>query len=89
MKMMRMGLEGSAEVDTYDFADKTVSRQLHAEGVTLANSGFVPPPVPIDVLFLLRKFAGIFLIAANMKAKLPLREIAAPFLRDAQSSAAV
>ncbi len=58
--------------DIYDFADTSLSQSMQAEGVKLAESGFIPPPTPIDVLFVQRKLAGVFLIAANLKAQVPL-----------------
>jgi len=59
----------------YDFSDQTLSRKMTDEGMALAESGFVPPPVPMDVLFIQRKLAGVFLIATNLKAKVPLRRL--------------
>lgn len=63
----------SAEV--YDFADLTLSREMQAQGMALAEAGYVPPPVPMDVLFLQRKVGGMFLLASRLGARLPVREI--------------
>ncbi|MCK0120702.1 AarF/ABC1/UbiB kinase family protein [Loktanella sp. F6476L] len=63
-----------------DFADSTLSRKMQAEGMKLAEDGFVPPPLPIDVLFLQRKFAGMFLLAARLKAVVDVRSLIAPYL---------
>ncbi|UWQ99475.1 AarF/ABC1/UbiB kinase family protein [Rhodobacteraceae bacterium S2214] len=63
-----------------DFADTTLSRKMQAEGMKLAEDGFVPPPLPIDVLFLQRKFAGMFLLAARLKAVVDVRSLIAPYL---------
>ena len=63
-----------------DFADTTLSRKMQAEGMKLAEDGFVPPPLPIDVLFLQRKFAGMFLLAARLKAVVDVRSLIAPHL---------
>jgi predicted unusual protein kinase regulating ubiquinone biosynthesis (AarF/ABC1/UbiB family) len=75
MKMMRLVFLAINDQTDYDFSDHSLTRQMNAEGIALAESGFVPPPVPIDVLFIQRKLAGVFLIAANLKAQLPLRDI--------------
>ena len=75
--MMRLVFAAINDQRDYDFSDQTLTRQMNAEGVALAESGFVPPPVPIDVLFIQRKLAGVFLIAANLKARLPLRDLIA------------
>lgn len=74
-RMMTLVFQAIETQTRYDFADQTLTRQMNAEGVALAEAGFVPPPVPIDVLFVQRKLAGVFLIAANLKAQLPLKQI--------------
>jgi predicted unusual protein kinase regulating ubiquinone biosynthesis (AarF/ABC1/UbiB family) len=55
--------------DVFDFADTRLSQQLQSEGMALAQDGFVPPPLPMDALFLQRKFAGMFLLAARLRAQ--------------------
>ena len=59
----------------FDFADTSLSRRMQQEGEALAHDGFVPPVVPIDVLYLQRKIAGMFLLGARLRAKLPVAEI--------------
>ena len=61
--------------EPYDFADQRLTQQMNAAGIKLAESGFVPPPVPMDVLFIQRKLAGIFLIATNLGAKVDLGQL--------------
>lgn len=56
----------------FDFADTDLSRRLQAEGMALAGDGFVPPPLPMDVLYLQRKFGGLFLLANRLKARVPV-----------------
>lgn len=53
----------------YDFTDTALSRHLQGEGMALAQDGFIPPPLPMDALFLQRKFAGMFLLAARLRAR--------------------
>ncbi len=60
--------------ETFDFADRTLSNQLTKDSAALAQSGYGPPLVPIDTLYLQRKFGGMFLLANRLKARLPLRE---------------
>ena len=79
--MMGTVFEAVRTMDIYDFADPTLTRHLNAEGIKLAKSGFVPPTVPTDVLFIQRKLAGVFLIAANLKARVNLKEILLSQLR--------
>ncbi|MEO0937780.1 MAG: AarF/ABC1/UbiB kinase family protein [Pseudomonadota bacterium] len=73
-RMMGLVFEAIKARETYDFTDQTLSQQMTEEGIALAQSGFVPPPVPMDVLFIQRKLGGVFLIAANLKAALPLEQ---------------
>ncbi len=53
---------------------------MNAAGMALADDGYVPPPLPIDVLYLQRKFGGLFLLGSRLRADLPLREIVEPYL---------
>ena len=79
--MMEMAFAAIRETEVWDFADLTLSRRMQAEGLALAEDGFVPPPVPMDVLYLQRKFGGLFLLASRLGARLPLRELLAPYLQ--------
>ena len=63
------------DVGTFDFSDRKLSNQMNAQGKALADAGYIPPPVPMDALYLQRKFGGIFLLASRLGAKLPLRAI--------------
>jgi hypothetical protein len=59
----------AVRVQVFDFAATDLSQRLQAQGIVLAESGFVPPPLPIDVLYLQRKFGGMFLLAARLGAR--------------------
>lgn len=61
--------------DVYDFGDPTLERQMQVKGQALAEAGFVPEPLPMDTLFLQRKFAGIFLLAARLRAKVRVQDL--------------
>lgn len=61
----------------HDFADRDLPRRIQAEAVALAEGGYVPPPVPMDVLYLQRKFGGLFLLASRLAARVPLRGLIA------------
>ncbi|MFZ3582225.1 ABC1 kinase family protein [Loktanella sp. DJP18] len=56
----------------FDFTDTALSRQLQRDGMALAEDGLVPPPLPIDVLLLQRKFGGIFLLASRLGAQVDI-----------------
>ncbi|KUJ81012.1 ABC1 kinase family protein [Ruegeria profundi] len=65
--------------EEFDFADRSLAEQLHREGVALAEAGYVPPQIPMEILYLQRKFGGMFLLATRLKAKLPLRSLLTKF----------
>ena len=78
--MMDMGVATFAASEVYDFADRTLSRRMQDEGTALVEDGFVPPPVPMDILYIQRKFGGLFLLATRLKARVPIRALFAPYL---------
>lgn len=59
--------------DAFDFADPGLSSAMNAQGRALAEAGYVPPALPMDALYLQRKFGGMFLLGSRLKAKLPVR----------------
>jgi predicted unusual protein kinase regulating ubiquinone biosynthesis (AarF/ABC1/UbiB family) len=69
LDMIRMVFGALTSGSVVDFSDKELSRQMQARGMALAESGFLPPPLPIDVLLLQRKFGGVFLLAARLRAR--------------------
>ena len=58
-----------------DFTDQTLSKQLQAEGIALYKDGFLPPILPIDILLIQRKFAGLFLLGARLGANMDVADI--------------
>lgn len=72
--MMGMVFAALRRPEPFDFAATDLPRRMQAEGLALAEAGFVPPPVPIDVLYLQRKFAGMFLLGARLGARVTLTE---------------
>jgi len=68
IKMIGLVFAALRETPRFDFTDMSLSRQMQAEGMVLAESGFVPPPLPIDVLLVQRKLGGVFLLANRLGA---------------------
>ncbi len=66
--------------DPFDFATTKLSDRLQVDGMALAEAGFVPPPLPMDVLYLQRKFGGIFLLANRLQARVPVRALLESYL---------
>ena len=58
-----------------DFKYLDLHQQLQADGLALLEDGFIPPKLPIDVLLIQRKFAGIFLLATRLEASINLSKI--------------
>lgn len=75
MAMMEMVFSSIRENPLYDFSDNALSEQMNTAGQRLAEDGFVPPPVPMDVLFMQRKFGGMFLLANRLGAQVRLRDL--------------
>ncbi len=73
MDMMDMAFAALRNDGPFDFTDKTLPRAMQDAGMALAEGGFIPPPLPIDVLLLQRKFGGMFLLASQLGAQVDLR----------------
>ena len=66
--------------EPFDFSDRSLSNRLTREGTALAEAGYVPPPLPMDSLYLQRKFGGMFLLADRLGASVPVRDQIEQFL---------
>jgi len=78
LHMMELAFAALRSDAPFDFAATDLPRQMQTEGIALSEMGFVPPEVPMDVLYLQRKFGGMFLLGARLGARLPV----ARMLRD-------
>jgi predicted unusual protein kinase regulating ubiquinone biosynthesis (AarF/ABC1/UbiB family) len=65
-----------------DFADTKLATHLQDAAMALAKDGFLPPPLPIDVILLQRKFGGMFLLAAKLAARVDVVSLLAEHLRE-------
>ncbi|WGH79647.1 ABC1 kinase family protein [Jannaschia ovalis] len=59
--------------EEYDFTGTDLTREMQAQGIALAEAGYVPPPLPMDILYVQRKVGGLFLLASRLGARLPVR----------------
>lgn len=75
LNMIAMAFGALTAVPVFDFAATDLPRRMQAEGMALAEAGFVPPPVPMDVLYMQRKFGGLFLLARRIGARAPVRRL--------------
>lgn len=72
LDMVRYVFAALTSGPVFDFSDTELSRQMQVKGMALADDGFVPPPLPIDTVFLQRKFGGMFLLAARLGAQVDI-----------------
>lgn len=63
----------------FDFAGAGLVDRLREEGAALQAAGFNHTP-PVDLAYIQRKVAGVYLIAARLRAKLSLRPLVAEWL---------
>ena len=75
LSMMREVFMAVTAQDLFDFGDRSLSKTMTEQGMALAESGYVPPPLPMDAVFLQRKFGGMFLLAARLGARLPVAQM--------------
>lgn len=80
--MIRQVFAHLREGSQIDFTKPDLSRRLQAEGIALAEDGFVPPPVPIEVLLLQRKFGGVFLLASRLGTRVDVLGMLEDYLDD-------
>lgn len=80
LDMMSLVFAEMNKADSFDFSGTELSKRLQREGIALAEQGFIPPPLPIDVLFVQRKFGGVFLLASKLRARLDLKTLFAAHL---------
>ncbi len=58
-----------AQARPFDFTRNDLSTRMQTMGMQLAESGFIPPPLPIDILLIQRKLGGMFLLAKRLGAR--------------------
>lgn len=75
VSMIESVMKAVTAPDMYDCADQSLPRRLQAEGISLAEDGFEPPEVPMQVLFVQRKLGGVFSLASRLRARVPIREL--------------
>ena len=64
----------------YDFGDRSLVRNLQQQGIALAEAGFIPPPLPVELLFIQRKLGGVFLLATHLRAQVDVQSLLARYL---------
>ena len=67
--MIEFVFKNMGETRPFDFAADDLSTRMQAMGMALAESGFIPPPLPIVILLVQRKLGGMFLLAKRLGAR--------------------
>ncbi len=80
--MMRLVFEELTAQEKFGFSNKTIVKQLQADGLALIEDGFIPPPLPIELMLLHRKIAGIFLICARLSASVDVVALMRPYVSE-------
>ena len=80
LQMMALVFTAMKDTSPFDFARTELSQRMQREGMELADSGFIPPPVPIDVLLIQRKFGGVFLLASKLEARVDVAGLFARYI---------
>ncbi|MFT6437386.1 MAG: putative unusual protein kinase regulating ubiquinone biosynthesis (AarF/ABC1/UbiB family) [Candidatus Azotimanducaceae bacterium] len=79
LKVMRLVFEALTAQENFEFSDKTIVKQLQADGLALIEDGFIPPPLPIELMLLHRKIAGTFLICSQLSASVDVAALLRPY----------
>ena len=69
----------------FDFGDRRFVASLRDQGLELAADRANWHIPPADILFVQRKISGTALLAARLRARVDMRELVAPYLRDVGS----
>jgi predicted unusual protein kinase regulating ubiquinone biosynthesis (AarF/ABC1/UbiB family) len=84
LRCLRLVFDTLSANEPISFSDQTVAKQLQSDGFILIEDGFSPPPLPIEVVLLQRKFAGIFLICARLSATVDVAALVQPYISNHQ-----
>jgi predicted unusual protein kinase regulating ubiquinone biosynthesis (AarF/ABC1/UbiB family) len=79
LDIMQMAF-GGLSAPVFDFADTTLTQKMQRAGEALARDGFVPPVVPMDMLYVQRKLAGLYLLGVKLEARLPVGQMLRDYL---------
>ncbi|MEL7300345.1 MAG: AarF/ABC1/UbiB kinase family protein [Pseudomonadota bacterium] len=80
LDLILKGMDGVDDDGWFDFGAEKLRRELAQTGMNLAeDQAFLHIP-PMDTLYVQRKLAGMFLLAAKLRARVNLRALFAPWI---------
>lgn len=80
LHMMRLIFTTLTTQEKFEFSDQSIAKQLQSIGFALIEDGFMPPPLPIEVLLLHRKIGGVFLLCARLSASVDVVTLLRAFI---------
>ncbi|MDJ0825390.1 MAG: AarF/ABC1/UbiB kinase family protein [Rhodobacter sp.] len=80
MQMLELAFEPLRAGAVFDFADRRLVTELRDRGMALAAARDFWHIPPADTLFVQRKLAGMYLLAARLGARVPTAPLLAPYL---------
>lgn len=80
MSLFHMACEPLQHEGEYDFARSDLAKRITLAGRELSLKKDYWHTPPVDALFLHRKFAGLYLIAAKLHAKINIKDLIHPYL---------
>lgn len=79
--MVQLACEPLQQNNTFDFANSDLAVRLRDAGTALSMQQQYWHAPPADALFLHRKIAGLYLLAARLKTQVNVRQILQPYLK--------
>ena len=81
LAMIQTVFDALTGVESFDFADRTLSEAMNRQGHGSGRSWICCHRwFPMDILYLQRKFGGMFLLASRLRAVLRVREMLARYV---------
>ena len=75
LSIFQMAVEPLRVEGEYDFAQSNLAESIRDEGMKISRQPDAWHTPPVDVLFLHRKMAGLYLMARKLKAQVDIRSI--------------
>ncbi len=81
INLVRLACEPMVEDKAYDFASSGLAARIRDAGTVLSMEQDYWHTPPVDALFLHRKIAGMYLLAARLKASVNIHRLVQPYLK--------
>jgi len=75
LSMIAMVFDALRATPVLDFGQSDLLRRLQQRAMAVADTGYAPRPLPMDLLYLHRKIAGMFLLARRLRGRVPVQAL--------------